>query len=28
MMMDGSPVYIDVLAVDGDEKLPRIIDRY
>jgi len=27
-MMDGFLVYIDVLAVNGDEKLPRIIDRY
>jgi hypothetical protein len=26
--MDGSLVYIDVLAVNGDGKLPRIIDRY
>ena len=28
MMMDGSLVCIDVLAVNGDEKLPRIIDKY
>jgi hypothetical protein len=27
-IMDGFLVYIDVLAVNGDEKLPRIIDRY
>jgi hypothetical protein len=27
-MMNGFLVYIDVLAVNGDEKLSRIIDRY